>query len=132
MGATTALRAAAADQHVLGAVSIATGYGRPAVVEGLAAKSFDLRAEYVDGLSLPDLAAQSEPLLEAALPKLAGRPVLYVAAERDMLVSRRSVDELYERAPEPKQLVTVASDHTYAGENSRAAVVAWLNERHAR
>ena len=132
MGATTALRTAADYPQILGAVSIATGYRRPAVVEGLAGKSFDLRAAYVNGLSLPELAAQSEPLLEAALPKLAGRPVLYVAAERDMMVSRRSVAELYERAPEPKQLVTIDSDHTSAGENSRAAVIAWLNERHAR
>lgn len=132
MGATTALRAAADDLQILGAVSIATGYGRPAAVEGLAGKTFDLRSAYVDGLSLPDLVVQSEPLLEAALPKLAGRPVLYVAAERDMLVSRRSVMELYERAPEPKQFVSIDSDHTYAGENARAAIIAWLNERHAR
>jgi hypothetical protein len=26
----------------------------------------------------------------------------------------------------------VASDHTFAGDNSRAAVLAWLNERHPR
>ena len=63
---------------------------------------------------------------------LAGRPVLYVAAERDGMVSRASAEALFMRAPEPKTFVTVASDHTYAGEHARAAVLAWLNERHPR
>jgi fermentation-respiration switch protein FrsA (DUF1100 family) len=63
---------------------------------------------------------------------LAGRPVLYVAAQRDMMVSLRSAEELFERAPEPKTFALVDSDHTYAGENARASVLAWLNERHPR
>jgi fermentation-respiration switch protein FrsA (DUF1100 family) len=92
----------------------------------------DLRSSYVDGLALPELAAQWQPLLDAALPKLAGRPVLYIAAERDGMVARASVEELFARAPEPKTFATVASDHTFAGDNSRAAVLAWLNERHVR
>ena len=58
--------------------------------------------------------------------------VLYVAAERDMMVSKTSAHALFERAPEPKTLVTIDSDHTYAGENARAAVLGWLNERHPR
>lgn len=133
MGATTALRACAADPGIAGAVSIATGYGRPAALDALGGNlTIDLRSSYVDGLSLPDLVAATEPLLDAALPKLAGRPVLYVAAERDLMVSRRSAEELFERAPEPKTFVKIDSDHTYAGENARAAVAAWLNERHPR
>ena len=48
------------------------------------------------------------------------------------MVARASVDELFARAPEPKSFATVASDHTFAGDNSRAAVLAWLNERHPR
>jgi hypothetical protein len=58
--------------------------------------------------------------------------VLYIAAERDGMVQRKSVDELFDRAPEPKSFATVASDHTFAGDNSRAAVLAWLNELHPR
>ncbi len=58
-----------------------------------------------------------------ALPKLAGRPTLFIAAERDGMVSRASVEELFARAPEPKSFATVASDHTFAGDNSRAAVL---------
>jgi fermentation-respiration switch protein FrsA (DUF1100 family) len=91
-----------------------------------------LRSSYVDGLALPELATQWSALLEDALPRLAGRSSLYVAAERDGMVTRASVEELFARAPEEKTFVTVDSDHTYAGDNSRPAVLAWLNERHAR
>jgi uncharacterized protein len=133
MGATTALRTCAADPALAGAVSIATGYARPSALEALGGKGrVDLRASYVDGLTLPELVAESEPLLERALPALAGRPVLYVAAARDLMVSRASAAELFARAPEPKAFVEIDSDHTYAGENARAVVLAWLNERHAR
>jgi pimeloyl-ACP methyl ester carboxylesterase len=132
MGATTALRTCAADPAIAGAISIATGYGRLAAIDALGGKAVDLRSAYVDGLSLPELVTQTEPLLDAALARLAGRPVLYIAAERDMMVSRRSATELFERAPEPKTFVSIDSDHTYAGDNSRAAVVAWLNELHPR
>jgi pimeloyl-ACP methyl ester carboxylesterase len=133
MGATTALRACAADPAVTGAVAIATGYGRPSALVALAAKgSVDLRSSYVDGLTLPELAEATHAVLDRALAGLAGRPVLYVAAERDMMVSRASARALFEAAPEPKTFVSVDSDHTYAGENARAAVLAWLNERHPR
>lgn len=133
MGATTALRACAADPAVAGAIAIASGYGRPGALLALAAKgTVDLRSSYVDGLTLPELAEQTHAVLDRALAGLAGRPALYVAAERDMMVSRASARELFERAPEPKTFVSVDSDHTYAAENARAAVLAWLNERHPR
>jgi alpha-beta hydrolase superfamily lysophospholipase len=133
MGATTALRACAADPAVAGAVAIATGYGRPNALVALAAKgSVDLRSSYVDGLTLPELTEQTAAVLDHALAGLAGRPVLYVAAERDMMVSRASARALFERAPEPKAFASIDSDHTYAGENARGAVLAWLNERHPR
>src|SRR5579883_367341 len=82
--------------------------------------------------TLPELFAQIEPLLREALPRLAGRPQLYIAAERDMMVSLSSARALYDAAPEPKAFVTIASDHTFAGENARGSVLAWLNERHPR
>jgi fermentation-respiration switch protein FrsA (DUF1100 family) len=66
------------------------------------------------------------------LSKLVGRPALYAAADRDMMVSRKSAEDLYERAPQPKKFVVIESDHTYAGENARAVVLAWLDERHPR
>ena len=133
MGATTALRSCAADPTIAGAISIATGYGRPAGLQALGALgAVDLRSSYVDGLTLPELAVETELVLDAALAALAGRPVLYVAADRDGMVSRASAEELFVRAPEPKTFVTITSDHTFAGENARAAVLAWLNERHPR
>jgi pimeloyl-ACP methyl ester carboxylesterase len=133
MGATTALRTCAGDPEIAGAISIATGYGRPAALDALGALgAVDLRSAYVDGLSLRDMAAATEGVMDAALERLAGRPVLYIAAERDGMVSRASAEELFMRAPEPKTFVTIASDHTYAGEHSRAAVLEWLNERHPR
>jgi pimeloyl-ACP methyl ester carboxylesterase len=133
MGATTALCTAGEDTTIDGAISIATGYGRPQALDALSRGGVvDLRSGYVDGLTLPEVANQWQPLLDAALPKLAGRPTLFIAAERDGMVARKSVDELFERAPEPKTFATVASDHTFAGDNSRAAVLAWLNERHLR
>lgn len=133
MGATTALCTAAGDATIAGAVSIATGYGRPAALDALSRGGVvDLRSSYVDGLALPELAKQWQPLLDAALPRLAGRPVLYIAAERDGMVQRKSVEDLFDRAPDPKTFAMVASDHTFAGDNSRATVLAWLNEMHPR
>lgn len=133
MGATTALRACASDPLIAGAVAIATGSGRAAALAALRGKvTVDLRTAYVDGLTLDEVAQQTEAVLDQALGKLAGRPVLYVAADRDMMVSRRSAEDLYERAPQPKKFVVIESDHTYAGENARAAVLAWLDERHPR
>lgn len=49
-----------------------------------------------------------------------------------MMVTRDSAEELFERAPEPKSFASIDSDHTYAGENARATVLAWFNERHPR
>ncbi|MFN2460805.1 MAG: alpha/beta hydrolase [Candidatus Velthaea sp.] len=133
MGAVTALCAAARDPAIAGAISIATGHGRPQALQALAFRgAVDLRSSYVDGRSLPELADEWAPLLEGALPRLAGRPALFVAAERDAMVAPASVRELYDRAPEPKTFATVASDHTSAGDNARGAVLAWLNERHPR
>jgi alpha-beta hydrolase superfamily lysophospholipase len=133
MGAMTALCIASRDGAIAGSVSIATGYGRPSVLDALAARGVvDLRSSYVDGVSLPQLAPEWDPLIDAALPRLAGRPVLFIAAERDGMVSRASVEELYARAGEPKTLATVASDHTFAGDNSRTAVLQWLGALHPR
>jgi fermentation-respiration switch protein FrsA (DUF1100 family) len=134
MGAMTALRVAARDPDVAGVVSIATGYGRPAALDALLRSKgvVDLRSGYVDGMSLPELMDEAAIDLDATLAALAGRPQLYIAAERDMMVSRSSVEQLYTRAPEPKSFVSVASDHTLAGDNSRGAVLAWLNALHPR
>ncbi len=133
MGATTALRTCAQDPQIAGAVSIATGYGRPSALAAIARGGvIDLRSAYVDGLTLPDLVLATETVIDAALAALAGRPVLYVAAERDGMVSQASARELFDRAPEPKTYVTIASDHTNAGEHARAAVLGWLGERHPR
>ena len=134
MGATTALCVAARDAALAGAVSIATGYGRPTVIDTLGARGVvDLRASYVDGLTLQAIAADWQPHVDAALPLLAGRPVLVIAAERDGTVSRASVRELHDRVPgDAKTFLTVSSDHTFAGDNSRSAVLQWLNALHPR
>jgi pimeloyl-ACP methyl ester carboxylesterase len=133
MGAMTAIFTAAADPQIAGTISIATGFGRPTALDALREKGVtDFRAAYVDGLPLPDLVRGVDAKFEAALPRLAGRPQLYVAAERDAMVSPRSVEELYNRAADPKTLVTISSDHTYAAENARGEVLQWLNNLHPR
>jgi pimeloyl-ACP methyl ester carboxylesterase len=133
MGAATALCVAGRDPSIAGAISIATGYGRPAALDALAARGVvDLRSSYVDGLALPEITREWAPHLDDALPQLAGRPVLFVAADRDGMVARASVEQLFERASEPKSLVTIRSDHTFAGDNSRSAVLQWLNGLHPR
>ncbi len=133
MGAMTALRTAARDTEISGAISIATGYGRPSALAALRSLgATDFRDSYVDGLTLPALSAALDAAFERELPMLAGRPVLYVAADRDMMVSQASVRELFTRAPEPKTFVTVQSDHTTAADASRAPVLQWLNELHPR
>ncbi len=133
LGAVTALVSAARDRAVRGVVAIATGYRRPAALEALQ-RTFttDLRAEYVDGASLPELFADIDARLDEGLPLLAGRPALYVAAERDAMVPPSSVNELFERAPEPKRLARVESNHTAAGEHARTPVLQWLNELQPR
>lgn len=133
MGAVTALLTCADDPQIAGAVSIATGYARSSAISALAkGGTVDLRSGYVDGLTLPEISKQIESVLDATLAALVGRPVLYVVATRDGMVSRASARELYERAPEPKTYREIDSDHTSAGENSRATVLQWLNERHPR
>jgi pimeloyl-ACP methyl ester carboxylesterase len=130
MGGMTALFTAALDDEVAGAVAIATGYGRPTSLEALRKVGVtDFRSSYVVGVTLPELVAGVEARYDALLPRLAGRPSLYIAASRDAMVSPRSVRELYDRAPHPKTFVTIESDHTYAAEHARAAVLEWLNER---
>ncbi len=133
MGAATALCVAGRDPAIAGAVSIATGWGRPTVLDALAARGVvDLRSSYVDGPTLQQLSERWQPLLQEALDALAGRPVLFVAAERDAMIAPSSVQALYDRASEPKTIATVPSDHTYAGENSRTIVLQWLNAMHPR
>lgn len=131
LGAQIALRAAADDPAVAGVIAIATGYGRPTALAQLSGRvTSDFRSSYVDGLSLPELVRGFDTALDAALPKLAGRPLLFVAAQRDMMVSTASVRDLFERAPEPKTFVSVDSDHTTAADNARSAVLQWLGELH--
>lgn len=133
MGAMTALFTAARDRSITGTIAIATGYGRPSAIETLREKGVtDFRSAYVDGLALPDLVKGVDELFDRALPQLAGRPQLYVCADRDAMVSRASVEELFDRASEPKTFVTISSDHTYAAENARSEVLAWLNTLHPR
>lgn len=133
MGAMTAIFTAADDPTIAGAIAIATGFGRPTALDALREKgATDFRAAYVDGLPLPDLVRGVDEKFGEALPKLAGRPQLYVAAERDAMVNTSSVEELYNRASDPKTFVTIASDHTYAAENARSEVLQWLNALHPR
>jgi len=133
MGAMTALFTAAADPSIDGTIAITTGYGRPTAIDALRVKGVtDFRSSYVDGVALPDLMEVADERFAQALPRLAGRPQLYVAAQRDAMVSPRSVEDLYRRAPEPKDFVIIDSDHTYAGDNSRGEVLQWLNARHPR
>jgi len=133
MGAMTALLTAAEDPKVAGIACITTGYGRPSALDALQkAGATDFRSSYVDGLPLPELMQGSGEWFDRALPRLAGRPQLYVAAKRDAMVSPRSVEDLFNRAPEPKTFVTIDSDHTYAGDHSRGEVLQWLNLRHPR
>lgn len=133
MGAMTALFTAAADPSIAGTIAITTGYGRPTAIDALRDKGVtDFRSSYVDGVALPDLVGGVDERFAQALPRLAGRPQLYIAAQRDAMVSPRSVEDLFERAHEPKDFVIIESDHTYAGDNARAEVLQWLNERHPR
>jgi len=133
MGAITALFVAAADPTIAGAVAIATGYGRPSAFSVLrAAGAVDFRSAYVDGVDLPALLEGVDAGFDRWIPRLAGRPVLYIAAERDAMVSPASVRELYDRAPEPKHYALIESDHTYAGEHARGEVLQWLNRLHPR
>ncbi len=133
MGGMTAIFTAALDPAILGTIAIATGYGRPTSIATLrAAGATDFRSSYVAGVTLPELVAGVDERYAAMLPRLAGRPALYVAANRDAMVNEKSVRELYERAPEPKTFASIDSDHTYAGERARSTVLEWLNALHPR
>ena len=133
MGGMTALFTAALDPTIRGTIAITTGYGRPTSLAALRqAGSADFRASYVVGVDLPELVDGVDQRYAAMVPRLAGRPALYIAASRDGMVSERSVRELYDRAPDPKTFAVIDSDHTYAGERARSTVLEWLNERHPR
>jgi pimeloyl-ACP methyl ester carboxylesterase len=131
MGGMTAIFTAALDANVIGTIAVATGYGRPTSLHALQKiGATDFRASYVVGVTLPELVAGVDRRYDELLPRLAGRPALYIAADRDGMVSPTSVRELYHRAPDPKSFATIQSDHTYAAEHARAAVLEWLSERH--
>lgn len=131
MGGMTAIFTAAIDPNILGTIAIATGYGRPTSLETLRKVGVaDFRSSYVVGVTLPELVADADRRYGELLARLTGRPALYVAANRDAMVSPKSVRELYDRAPEPKSFATIESDHTYAAEHARAAVLEWLNDYH--
>ncbi len=133
MGAMTALVAASRDTTIAGAISIATGLGRLESIEKLTLGGrVDLRSSYVDGLSLPELVVAMDAPLREALPLLAGRPVLVIAAQRDMMVTQANVRALFDGLAEPKTYAVVESDHTYAGENARSTILQWLGDRHPR
>ena len=133
MGAMTALFCAARNAELQGAIAITTGYGRPSAIAALQrAGASDFRSAWVNGVTLPDLVADAETYFQRHLPQLAGRDVLYIAGARDAMVSPKSVQELFERAPEPKTFVTIDSDHTTAAENAKSTILAWLHERHPR
>jgi pimeloyl-ACP methyl ester carboxylesterase len=133
LGALTAIVTAASDLELPGVIAIAPGYRRSATLAAVERNfSTDLRAEYVDGATLPELFAGMDERIERALPSLAGRPSLFVAAAHDAMVPASSVRELYERAPEPKHFARIESNHTASGENSRTDVLRWLNELHPR
>jgi pimeloyl-ACP methyl ester carboxylesterase len=133
MGAMTAIFTAASDPRIDGVIAIATGYGRPSALAALqAAGATDFRASYVDGVDLSALVADVEAWYERDLPKLEGRPCLYVAASRDAMVSPGSVRALFDRAPQPKTFASIESDHTYAAEHARGEVLQWLNALHPR
>ena len=133
MGAMTALFTAAEDADIAGTIAIATGYGRPTALAALqSAGATDFRSSYVDGVDLPTLVRDVDDWYARLLPKLAGRPQLYVAATGDAMVRSASVRELFDRAPQPKTFASIESDHTYAGENSRSEVLQWLNRLYPR
>jgi pimeloyl-ACP methyl ester carboxylesterase len=133
MGGMTAIFTAALDPTIRGVIAITTGYGRPTSLAALRqAGAADFRASYVAGLDLPELVEGVDQRYAAMLPRLAGRPALYIAASRDGMVSQRSVRELFDRAPEPKTFALIDSDHTYAGERARSTVLEWLNGLHPR
>ncbi|HUY10708.1 MAG TPA: alpha/beta fold hydrolase [Candidatus Dormibacteraeota bacterium] len=133
MGAMCAIFAAAADPTLVGVVAIATGFGRPTALAALQrAGATDFRSGYVDGISLPELVDGVDVRYEHDLPLLAGRHALYIAADRDAMVSQGSVRELYERAPDEKSYATIESDHTDAGTRARSSVLDWLDERFER
>lgn len=133
MGGMTAIFTAALDTNILGTIAIATGYGRPTSLAALRkVGETDFRSSYVVGVTLPELVEGVDQRYAAMLPRLEGRPALYVAGSRDGMVSEASVRELYERAPERKTFARIDSDHTYAGEHARATVLEWLNGLHPR
>src|SRR5271166_245086 len=102
MGGMTAIFTAALDANILGTIAIATGYGRPTSLEALQrVGATDFRASYVVGVTLPELVAGVDRRYAELLERLDGRPALYIAANRDAMVSPKSVKELYDRAPEP-------------------------------
>ena len=133
MGAMTALFTAADDSEILGTIAITTGFGRPTALSKLqAVGATDFRSSYVVGVSLPELVADVDVRFADVLPRLIGRPQLFIAASRDGMVSPQSVRELYDRSSGPKHFATIDSDHTYAAEHSRSEVLEWLNGLHPR
>lgn len=131
LGAFTALRVCGGDARVAGCISIATGRDNLSSFERIKVRGpLAFRAPYVDGLTLPALLEEmTAESLDAALERIAGRPLLVVAAAHDLIAPRSQVEAIYERAGDPKTLAVIESDHTSAADNARAPVLAWLRRR---
>jgi alpha/beta superfamily hydrolase len=96
---------------------------------GLRVGCADQRVSDLIGLGIPVDHSDLTYLRDCAKPKL------IIQGGNDQFGSRANVAALFATLPEPKRLVIFeGADHFFAGqlENVRAAIDAWLDERHPR
>jgi alpha/beta superfamily hydrolase len=98
-------------------------------VVGLRVGCADQRVSELIGLGIPVDHSDLTYLRDCAKPKL------IIQGGSDQFGSRANVEALFETLPAPKQLVFVeGADHFFTGhlEKVRAAIDAWIDERHPR
>lgn len=129
MGAATAIGAAASRQEVEGVIAMATSNDRSRqLTDASMLSGLRNRAAYVEGASPEAITAAMDAFTDR-VGEIAPRPTLFIAGQRDALVSPSAVKRLYDAAREPKMYEVIDSNHTDCAERARFAIVRWLRAR---
>jgi pimeloyl-ACP methyl ester carboxylesterase len=129
MGAATSIGAAVARPEIEGVIAMATSTGRSRqLTDDTMLSGLRNRAAYVEGANAESITAAMDGYTER-VADVAPRPILFVAGQRDALVSPSAVRGLYDVAREPKTLEIIDANHTDCAERSRFVVARWLKAR---
>ena len=127
MGGTVAIHAAALDPYVAGVIAVCPAFERD-LARAVRLGGLDMRV--ADPVSLELWLSEQD--LGDCVESLDGRPLMLVHAEGDEQVPVAGSHELYDRASEPKRLLTVPGGHHRSAQHDpelQAESLRWMLSR---